>query len=143
MSGQFFDGIATADHSAIQNATKHAPPSPQLFLKSGTNGLHQIARGAYRADFQTRFADAEDLAHLQAIHVQAPGGDVLADRSGPQAQGLQSLAIHEQNLALASGPRMLAAFKAGVTPRTDLGEFLHRQVLPRSAEKTVHSRHWR
>src|SRR5216683_5782144 len=137
MSGKFFNGIAAADHSAFPNAAQHAPPSPQLFAKSGANCLHLIAGGAHGADFETRVSDAEETANLQNIHVQSIGGDVLADHSRPEGHGLQSFAIHEQHLALATGPRMSAAFKAAVGNGTHLGKFLHRQVLPRSAEKVL------
>src|SRR5260370_19016351 len=114
MSRKFFDGVAAADHSAFQNRAEHAPPCAQLFAKSGANRLHLIARITNRADFQTCLADAEEIANLQTIHVQAIGGDVLADYSRPEVHGLQSLAIHEQDLALAAGPRMSAAFKAAI-----------------------------
>ena len=60
--GEFFDGIAAADHSALQNATQHATPSPKLFAKPGTDCLHLITGVAYLTDFQTRFTDAELLS---------------------------------------------------------------------------------
>src|SRR5882762_11942703 len=123
LSGELFDGIAAADHSALQNAAQHATPSPQLFAKSGTNCFHLITGGAYRTDFQTCFADEKLLANLQAIFI---GCNVLADDSRPEVHGLQGLAIHEQDLALASEPRVSAAFESGVAYGTDFGKFLHR-----------------
>ena len=75
--GEFFDGIAAADHSALQNAAQHATPAPKLFAKSGTDCLHLITGVAYLTDFQTRFTDAELLADLQAIH-----GDILPSLKG-------------------------------------------------------------
>src|SRR5437879_7489274 len=67
LSGKFLDGVAVADHTALQHATQHAPAPPQLFAKAWANGLHLIARSANRADFQTCLADAQELANLQAI----------------------------------------------------------------------------
>jgi hypothetical protein len=72
LSGEFFDGIAAADHSALENAAQHAAPSPKLFLKSGTNCFHLITGGAYRTDFQACFADEELLANLEAIEPPLP-----------------------------------------------------------------------
>jgi hypothetical protein len=88
-----------------------------------------------------RLADAKVLANRQAIHVQTIGGDVLAESPRPQVHGLQSLAIHEQNLALAARPSMGAAFKTAVARRADLRKFLHRQVFLRRAEEILDSRH--
>src|SRR6266576_833835 len=141
LSGELFDGIAAADHSALQNAAQHATPSAKLFAKSGTNCFHLVTGGAYRTDFQTRSADLELLANLQVIYAHTIGCNVFADDSRPEIHGLQGLAIHEQDLALASGPRVSAVFEAGVAHSTNFGKFLHRQVLLRSAEKILHARH--
>jgi len=116
-------------------------PPPKLFRKSATNCFHLVTGGAYRTDFQTCSADLKLLANLQAIYVHAIGCNVFADDSRPEVHGLQGLAIHEQDLALASGPRASAVFEAGVAHGTDFGKFLHRQVLLRSAEKILHARH--
>src|SRR4029077_19247313 len=74
-------------------------------------------------------------------HVQALGGNVLAEYPRPQVHGLQSLAIHEQNLALAARPPMGAAFKTAIARRADFGKFLHRQVFLRRAKEILDSRH--
>src|SRR5689334_3993878 len=73
--------------------------------------------------------------------MEAIGCDVLADNSWPEGHGLQSLAIHEQDLTLACRSRMRAALKAGVGYCLDFGKFLHRQALLGSAKKILHSRH--
>src|SRR4029077_10802856 len=109
--------------------------------EAGTNGLHLIARGADRADFEMCLADAKLLANREAIHVQAIGGDVLAEIPRPQVHGFQSLAIHEQDLALAARPPMGAAFKTAIACRVDFGKFLHRQVFLRGTEKILDSWH--
>jgi hypothetical protein len=78
---------------------------------------------------------------LRSGAVHAIGCNVLADNSWPEVHGLQGLAIDEQNLAPACGPRVCATFEAGVANGTDFGKFFHRQALFRSAEKILHPRH--
>ena len=121
MSGKPFDGIAAADHSASHNAAQHTATAPKLFQKPGPNRLHLVTGGAYSADLQTYFADPQELADLQAIHIQAIGSDVLADNPWLETHGLQSFAIHQQNLALASPSSMSTAFKAPITHCMNFG----------------------
>jgi hypothetical protein len=61
------------------------------------------------------------LANRKTVHVQAIGGDVLAQNTGPEFHGFQSLAVHEQDLTLAARPRMGAVFEAGATHGADFG----------------------
>jgi len=122
---------------------KHAAPPPQLFAKSGPNGLHLIAGVAYRTHFETGFADGELLANLQAVHVQAIGCNV--SRGSFPAGGPWPPRSHEISTSKTwrsrPGPRVGAAFEAGVAYSTDFGELLYRQMLLRGAEKILHSRH--
>src|SRR6266849_9471730 len=60
---EFFDGIAAANHSALQNATEHSSAPPELSAEPWPDSFHLIARSADRADFQSGLADAEQLAN--------------------------------------------------------------------------------
>src|SRR5205814_5039646 len=62
---EFFDEVAAPDQSTVQHAAQHAPASPQLFAQPGPDSFHLIARCANRGDFETRLADAQELADLQ------------------------------------------------------------------------------
>ncbi len=122
--------------------TRHSiPRRPHSSLRRPGRITSIRSHGVQTALTSRRAFNEEELANPQAIHVKAIGGDVLADNSWPEIHCFQSLAIHEQDLSLASGPCMSAAFKAGVAYSMDFGKLLHRQVFFRSAEEILHSRH--
>jgi hypothetical protein len=74
----FFNRIASTNHSAFQHPAQPSAPPAHLAPQPRPNFFQLIARMANLAHLQSHFADAYFLLHRQAIHTHSLGRNILA-----------------------------------------------------------------
>jgi len=86
--------VALPDHSAFYDPAKHSAPAADFFSQSRTKIIHLAARRTNHRDFEERFADLQRFPDFEAIDVQSVGGDVFADHSGTDLEGVQRFPVY-------------------------------------------------
>jgi hypothetical protein len=120
-----FDTIAPADAAGLDDSAQQAAPSANRFLKTLANFVHQMARRARLRDFEQNFAGAEPLSEKQFPEGDPAHRDVFACASRRDAEFLERLLIHHQNLTRAPAPSVKTILESLIFNGEHFLEFAH------------------
>ena len=129
LSPDNFNRVAAPNCSWLHHAAEDASAPAQRFLKPLPDRIHLVARFAFLCDFQQRFAGANTLAHQQSFELDPARRDVFLDAPGRDAEFIERLSIHQQQLPAAPGPPVNAVFQTLVLDRENLVEFADRLAV--------------
>ncbi|MCU1342360.1 MAG: hypothetical protein JWN92_1783 [Candidatus Acidoferrum typicum] len=124
-----FNRIATPNLPGLDHAAENSAAPAQRFLKSLPDGVHLVARFAFLGDFQQRFAGANPLSHRQSIQFEPASGNVFLRPPGSDAEFIERLDIHQQQLPAAAAPAVNAIFESLVFDGVGLIEFADRLAV--------------
>src|SRR6202451_2773868 len=99
-----FNTIAAANAAGFDDSAQQPAPPANRFLKTLANFVHQMARRAGLRDFEQNFAGAWPLSEGQCPERNPSCRDVFPGATRRDAEFLERLQIHQQNLARASAP---------------------------------------
>ena len=120
-----FNTIAPADAAGLDDPAQQAAPPANRFLKTLANFVHQVARRARLRDFEQSFADAQPLPEKQFPERDPARRDVFPGAPRRDAEFLERLQIHHQNLARASAPSVKAILESLIFNGQHFLEFAH------------------
>src|SRR3954451_19163013 len=94
------DRVAHGDFARVDDAREHPALALELAAQALAQLVHPVARVADHRDLEQRFTHTDLLSERPLLDVVALHGQVLADRAGLDADGVEMLERHEQPLAL-------------------------------------------
>src|SRR5579864_885617 len=141
LCGNDFNRITAANLSGFDYAAENPAPPAQRFLKSLPDGVHLVAGFAFLGDFQQSFAGANPLSHGQGFELDAARGDVFFYSPGNDAEFIERLHIHQQQLPAAAATPVNAIFETLVLDGQGFLEFAHRLAMRQRLEQMQHFSH--
>ena len=120
-----FNMVATANAAGLDDSAQQAAPPANCFLKALAYFVHQVTRRAGLRDFEQNFAGAEPLPEEQFPEGDPAHRDVFACASRRDAEFLERLLIHHQNLACASAPSVKTILESLIFNGEHFLEFAH------------------
>jgi hypothetical protein len=120
-----FNMVAPADAPGFNDSAQKAAPSANGFLKPLADFVHQMARRARLRDFEQNFAGAEPLSENQFPEGDPARRDVFPGAARRDAEFLERLQIHHQNLARASAPSVKTILESLIFNGQHFLEFAH------------------
>ena len=120
-----FNAIAPADAAGLDDSAQQAAPPANRFLKTLADFVHLVARRARLRDFEQSFAGAQPLSEGQCPERDPARRDVFPDAPRRDAEFLERLLIHHQNLARAPAPSVNAILESFIFNGEHFIEFAH------------------
>jgi hypothetical protein len=120
-----FNPIAPADAAGFDDAAQQAAPPANGFLKTPANFVHLMARRAGLGNFQQRLACAQPLPERQFAKLDPARRDVFPGASRSDAEFLEGLLLHDQNLTDAPAPAVNAVLQALIFNGNHFLKFVH------------------
>jgi hypothetical protein len=120
-----FNTIALADAAGFDDSAQQAAPPANRFLKTLANFVYQMARRARLRDFEQNFAGAQPLSESQFPESDPARRDIFAGAPRLDAEFLERLVIHHQNLTCASATSVKAILESLIFNGEHFLEFAH------------------
>jgi len=120
-----FHAVATADAAGFDDFAQQAAPPAKRFLKTLADFVHLVARRARVRDFEQRLAGAQPLPEGQCLERDPARRDVFPHGPWRDAEFLERLVIHHQDLTRAPAPSVNAVLETFIFKRKHFLEFAH------------------
>jgi hypothetical protein len=120
-----FNTVAPADAAGLDHSAQQAAPPANRFLKTLADFVHLVARRARLRDFEQNFAGAQPLPEGQCPERNPSRRDVFPGAPRRDAEFLERLVIHHQNLPRAPTPPVNAFLETLIFNGQHLIEFAH------------------
>jgi len=121
----YFNTVAPADAAGLDDPAQQAAPPANRFLKTLADFVHLVARRARLRDFEQSLAGAQPLPEGQRPERDPAGRDVFPDATRRDAEFLERLVIHHQNLACAPAASVNAVLETLIFNCKHFIEFAH------------------
>jgi hypothetical protein len=117
--------VAPANAPGLDDSAQQAAPPANRFLKTLANFVHLVARRAGSRNFEQSLARAQPLPEGQHPERDPARRDIFPDAPWRNAEFLERLVIHHQNLACAPAPSVNAVLEPLIFNGQNFIEFAH------------------
>ena len=120
-----FNTVAAADAAGLDDSAQQAAPPANRFLETLADFVHLVARRARLRDFEQSLAGPQPLPEGQRSERDPARRDVFPDAARRDAEFLERLQIHQQNLARAPPPSVNAVLESFIFNSQNFIEIAH------------------